>query len=386
MANTSKIFNELNKRSAQIEKETMRQLRGQYQRALDDTRGKLANLNGQGVLNPAAMAERGRLANLEKFINERMARVKGESVQATGRGLTKVMKQSVSMTRFGIEDALQSRLSFGVFDEEAAKAAIENDYALGKWREAAQLNGDQAAKRMRDRVTQGIIQGQDYDTLARGAAEEMGVALNKADRVVRTESHRARETGKLRTMKEAEDLGVKQKKRWIATLDGATRDSHQELDGKTIPVDKDFEGEFGSGPAPGQMGSAQEDINCRCTMITVIEDFEPENRRDKEGMKEYKDYDEWANNQKREPNVPETQEPIRDVRRRLRDEKNMDWQEPKFKPSGIPEDIREEQLRQVDYLSRRYDLNKFGQRETMRFKLPGSDRVQLSEARAEHVF
>ena len=80
------------------------------------------------------------------------------------------------------------------------------------------------------------------------------------------------------------------------SVDDRTRDSHQELDGVTIDLDENFEGEEGSGPAPGMLGSAEEDINCRCTMIEVVDGFEPNERRVKGvGITEYATYNEFYN-------------------------------------------------------------------------------------------
>ena len=60
-------------------------------------------------------------------------------------------------------------------------------------------------------------------------------------------------------------------KEWIATLDDRVRDSHADAHGQTVKIDEDFQVGDASGPAPGQMGEAGEDINCRCTIAPVVE-------------------------------------------------------------------------------------------------------------------
>lgn len=179
----------------------------------------------------------------------------------------------------------------------------------GSWQESSRLSVNQAKRKVKQNITTGLIQGKGYDQISRQVSKDMEMGLNRANRIVRTESHRAREQGKYDSMKEGEELGVKQKKRWLATLDDATRDSHQDLDGVTIDVDKDFEGEDGKGPAPGQLGSAREDINCRCTLLTIVEDYEPEKRRARdEGMSEYKDYEDYADKKMDQKHKPISQE------------------------------------------------------------------------------
>src|SRR5690606_38957743 len=126
---------------------------------------------------------------------------------------------------------------------------------------------------------QGLIQGEAYGTTAKRIKERMDVGATNVMRIARTENHRIRNASKLDAMIEGEKAGITLKKQWISSIDGSTRDSHQELDGVQIDIDEDFEGENGSGPAPGNLGSASEDINCRCSMIEIVAGFEPNTRR-----------------------------------------------------------------------------------------------------------
>jgi HK97 family phage portal protein len=66
--------------------------------------------------------------------------------------------------------------------------------------------------------------------------------------------------------------GVVESKSWLAALDDRTRDSHREAHGQTVGLNEDFVVGDARGPAPGQMGEADEDINCRCTMTAVLKE------------------------------------------------------------------------------------------------------------------
>lgn len=67
-------------------------------------------------------------------------------------------------------------------------------------------------------------------------------------------------------------------KEWLSSKGGDTRDTHVGLDGQQRSIDDDFESESGaSGPTPGALGRAEEDINCRCTTIPLL-DFAQEGR------------------------------------------------------------------------------------------------------------
>lgn len=57
-------------------------------------------------------------------------------------------------------------------------------------------------------------------------------------------------------------------KKWVATLDKRTRDSHAAADGQVVPVDGQFSVGLSALQFPGDpSGPAEEVINCRCTII-----------------------------------------------------------------------------------------------------------------------
>ncbi len=95
---------------------------------------------------------------------------------------------------------------------------------------------------------------------------------SRAKTIARTESVRASNFATNEGMKQA---GV-ENKMWLSTRDINVRDSHQVgfgLDGVTIPIRANFTSpETGaSGPHPGALGLAEEDINCRCQILAVFD-------------------------------------------------------------------------------------------------------------------
>jgi hypothetical protein len=90
--------------------------------------------------------------------------------------------------------------------------------------------------------------------------------------IARTEVSTAGNGAKLLAYKQS---GVVSKKRWFAALDGRERESHraahQQYQRDPIGLDDDFLVGNGRGPAPGQIGLPEEDIQCRCTMQPVVE-------------------------------------------------------------------------------------------------------------------
>ena len=95
---------------------------------------------------------------------------------------------------------------------------------------------------------------------------------SSAVRAARTAVTGAQNGGRMDSYKAASDMGIKVRKRWIATKDGRTRHSHQKLDGQTVDYDKPFVSDLGSEMMyPGDPhGAKPADLyNCRCTMRTV---------------------------------------------------------------------------------------------------------------------
>ena len=60
-----------------------------------------------------------------------------------------------------------------------------------------------------------------------------------------------------------------QKKEWFSAPDA--RPTHLEANGQIVAINDNFRVGAGSGPGPGQIGLPEEDINCRCTILPVIE-------------------------------------------------------------------------------------------------------------------
>jgi HK97 family phage portal protein len=93
----------------------------------------------------------------------------------------------------------------------------------------------------------------------------------ETERIARTEMNRAANDGVLEGWRQS---NVVEGKAWLAALDGRTRATHIEAHDfyqlNPVPLDMDFDVGGCSGFTPGLTGCPEEDINCRCTMISVI--------------------------------------------------------------------------------------------------------------------
>nr|DAE22762.1 MAG TPA: minor capsid protein [Siphoviridae sp. ct2hZ16] len=122
-------------------------------------------------------------------------------------------------------------------------------------------------------VTSSILQGKSIPKIANDLQHRMqDMNRTSAIRTARTAVTAAQNAGRLDTYRSAQDMGIRLKKRWLATLDGKTRHAHAMLDGQTVDVDKPFKVDGyeimypGDTSAPGYLV-----YNCRCTQIAEVD-------------------------------------------------------------------------------------------------------------------
>lgn len=134
---------------------------------------------------------------------------------------------------------------------------------------------------VRDVVTSGVARGLSIPRMADELLTRVPNACAvSATRAARTATTYAQNRGRQDCYEEARGMGIKIKKRWVATYDDRTRPEHADADGQTVDVDEPFIVggvelmEPGDSTAPTEMT-----INCRCTMISVVEGFDDDYER-----------------------------------------------------------------------------------------------------------
>lgn len=130
-------------------------------------------------------------------------------------------------------------------------------------------------RNIRSQVTQGLIQGESIPKIAKRLSEV--VPNRNAKQMVlhaRTAMTGAQNGGRMERFKEAEALGIKFKKVWIATLDSRTRDRHADLDGQAVKPDEYFDSGKFRILYPGDPNGEPSTVwNCRCTLGTKLDDY-----------------------------------------------------------------------------------------------------------------
>ena len=246
-----------------------------------------------GELTYAEMAKYGRLQGLEADIRKELNSLTGKTVRAVDSGNMAGYAESYYRTVFGIEGEAQAKLGYSMLNKNTIQRAIDNPLEkLALRRNAANIKIT-----MSQQITQGLIQGESYTKMASRVKDTLESNTNNALRIARTEAHRAQQLGRKDSTERASELGVEMEKVWDASLDDRTRDSHQSLDGVAVGVDEDFYNPEtgGRGPVPGSMGTAEDDINCRCSVRYQIKGYSPEVRNAREeGTIPYQTYEEYA--------------------------------------------------------------------------------------------
>lgn len=117
-------------------------------------------------------------------------------------------------------------------------------------------------------ISRGIATGMPYTDIARNISNATGTSRYHAKRIVNTEGHRIQQASTYDAQQAAKAKGADVVKQWDATLDGATREVHRELDGQIREVDEPFEAYGKKAMYPGDFGDPAEDCNCRCVSLT----------------------------------------------------------------------------------------------------------------------
>ncbi|UXS20870.1 phage head morphogenesis protein [Staphylococcus delphini] len=179
------------------------------------------------------------------------------------------------MSLYLYEMASQSSMRFYVPTASVINTAIEQPIEFIRLVPTLQKHRNEVLKRIRIHITQGIMSGEGYSKIAKALRDDLGMAKAQSLRVARTEAGRAMSQAGLDSAKVAKNNGFKMKKRWSATKDTRTRDTHRHLDGRSVDIEDNFKSSGCVGPAPHLfvgVASAKENINCRCKLLYYIDE------------------------------------------------------------------------------------------------------------------
>lgn len=190
-----------------------------------------------------------------------------------------VFAEFANKTANDIEKHFKGAVSFDVYDKRTVERLLKDDpKILPEWKIDEPKDYIWNEKRVRNAVTQGIIQGESIPDITKRMAGELGSSNAKhMTMFARTAVTGAQNAGRVEMLHNAQDMGIQVKKKWLATLDDRTRDSHADLDGTEVDVDEPFITNNGNEIMyPGDPNAAPEEVyNCRCTLTYVYPKYQP---------------------------------------------------------------------------------------------------------------
>lgn len=250
------------------EKNVLKALEEHYTEALNDIEGKIASLLGRQDANLPHVIRR---IEYQRMIKAQVKAALDALHAKEYETISDYLHESYTDAFVGSVYTLhhQDVPVILPIDQSAAVKAVTIDSklksdlytALGK-------DINQLKKTVASEITRGIASGMPYDDIARNLKNAAGVPLRKARTITRTEAGRVQEQATYDAAREAKAVGADVVKQWSSIRDGKTRDSHRKLDGQVRELDEPFEVNGHKGMHPHDFGVAEEDINCRCTMLT----------------------------------------------------------------------------------------------------------------------
>ena len=174
---------------------------------------------------------------------------------------------------------MQENVNYHAYDEQTIKNLLmdtENVVEFKTTKVNPKRDYEWNRSKIQSAVTAGILQGKSIDKLADSFMTVMKRNRASAMRNARTSVTSAQNAGRQLGYNQANDMGIKLEKEWIATLDERTRISHGLLDGKRVPYDKRFSN--GLMYPADSTGAPEEVYNCRCTMRAVLPNINDSSR------------------------------------------------------------------------------------------------------------
>ena len=159
-----------------------------------------------------------------------------------------------------------------------ADVARPLDLVFGRRDLAVQLS-DRAAQQMTDTtinsvesiIQRGLVAGASVPQIASNLSNSLAFSQDRSLRIARTESTKAVNAATDQAYRQAATAGIDIQKQWLSSRDAKVREAHAELDGVVVGVNEEFESEGYTSPSPANFGDPSLDVNCRCTIVPVID-------------------------------------------------------------------------------------------------------------------
>ncbi len=214
---------------------------------------------------------------LRDKIAQRMTDANAVAVAYTNDATPGIYSLNRNYAAYTIE-RVAGNVGFDLWDEQTVKRLIVEQpdlmpYYPPKRALKRGIDLEWGKKQITNSVTSSILQGKSIKHIADDLQSRI-TTMNRdsAIRTARTAVTGAQNAGRMDSYVAAQEMGIKLKREWVATLDGRTRHAHAILDGQQADIDKPFKVDGydimfpGDTSAPGYLV-----YNCRCTTVAVVD-------------------------------------------------------------------------------------------------------------------
>lgn len=276
---TDKEFEKLEKLMDKLVDQNMEEITDNYKETLDTFRNEARQLYDKyavkGQISFADMQKFDRIDKLKVVITQEVNKLYKNNDKLVKSLLNQVYEDSFNFSKSTVESAAKRKVR-GVIKDDIVKQTI--NMPLDGLTLDDRLSRDKSVTdaKIRQTFQKAFSEGDSYSKLSKDLQKNLEISANQANTIARTEGHRIMEAGKYDPMQNAANQSIEIEKVWRTSKDEKVRNtvkvSHVAMDNQTVEFDENFVSPKtgGTGIYPGQLGTAADDVNCRCIALYNI--------------------------------------------------------------------------------------------------------------------
>ena len=268
---------EVLKRSLQDEHAVLKELEKAYAEASRTIGEKIQQLLRRHPDMQSRIYQRRYQETIKKVIDQTLERLRSGEYKTLSDYLDSCYENGFLGTVYDMQGQ-GVPLVFPVDPDEMYRAVTLNSRLSSRLYTRLGYDVRQLKEAVRQEVSRGIASGWMISDIAAAINRKQAIGLNNAKRIARTEARRIQNEAAYDAALKAADAGADVLKEWCAILDSRTREDHRTLHGQRKELDEYFEVNGHRALHPSGFGVPNEDINCRCVLLTrarwAVEDEE----------------------------------------------------------------------------------------------------------------
>jgi len=222
--------------------------------------------DAEGQLTRAVMSRHGRQVKLDQALRGITVNLYAESTRIVTSAINASYVNGFQGTTEVVRRTWGQNSLIGILRQEELHRAATNEISGLAWTKRLNLHREAAVAHIRETIVQGIHRGESYAQMARRLNEVLGTDTVNTLRIIRTECYRVFSEAKKDRLDRV--AGIDMTKEWITSKDESVRKNHKVMHGVKVPYNMNFKLPNGNeGFAPGMIGAAADDINCRCFWV-----------------------------------------------------------------------------------------------------------------------